>query len=411
MNARIGLAMLRGAVLGLAILHLGCGGQEDPNKKDTVVEPPVPPKDACGAVVPTSSVTFNVKDAAYGALGNGSADDTLAIQRAIDAAAGTGGTVLIPDGTYMIDAVKVTTSGNHGLSLRSNMTLRMSSGAILKALPNNQGNSVVVLVGAVSNVNIVGGTIIGERATHVGTTGEGGMGLTISGSSHIVVQGVTAKECWGDGFYIGDESKDVSVCNLVADHNRRQGLTITSVDGLAVRNSTFKNTAGIAPEAGIDIEPNVGEMVNNVLITGCNSSNNAGNGFATGVPIANTGLSFIRNLVVDANTFNANGLNPEDGYLRNGVLVTNSDGNRITNNTISNTVGRGILLRSNATNTVIQGNQVTGSSQAGIYLSQCSGSPVSGNTVSGNGYGIYQASGAGAVVGTNTLASNGTSNP
>ncbi len=40
---------------------------------------------------------FNVKD--YGALGNGTTDDTAAIQSAIDAVAANGGKVLIPGGT------------------------------------------------------------------------------------------------------------------------------------------------------------------------------------------------------------------------------------------------------------------------------------------------------------------------
>ncbi|MCK9617757.1 MAG: hypothetical protein M0R21_07960 [Lentimicrobiaceae bacterium] len=73
-----------------------------------------------------------------GATGNGSTDDTGAIQAAIDQVA-PGGTVLIPDGTYMINAVTL-------LNLKSNMTLKMENGAILKALPNsnthyNAGNN------------------------------------------------------------------------------------------------------------------------------------------------------------------------------------------------------------------------------------------------------------------------------
>jgi parallel beta-helix repeat protein len=45
---------------------------------------------------------YNVKD--FGAFGNGSNDDTVAIQRAINAAATQGGTVLAPRGVYVISA-------------------------------------------------------------------------------------------------------------------------------------------------------------------------------------------------------------------------------------------------------------------------------------------------------------------
>lgn len=53
-----------------------------------------------------AAAVFNVKDARFGAVGNGTADDTTAIQTAIDAAEATmGGTVYFPRGDY-----KITTS-------------------------------------------------------------------------------------------------------------------------------------------------------------------------------------------------------------------------------------------------------------------------------------------------------------
>jgi polygalacturonase len=55
------------------------------------------------APAPKSPLVVNVKD--KGAKGDGKTDDTASIQTAIDAVAGAGGTVLVPAGVYMIDAV------------------------------------------------------------------------------------------------------------------------------------------------------------------------------------------------------------------------------------------------------------------------------------------------------------------
>src|SRR5580704_6303716 len=52
-------------------------------------------------LLPSSGLTFNVDN--YGALGNGQADDTVAIRDAISAAeAAGGGTVYFPAGTYLV---------------------------------------------------------------------------------------------------------------------------------------------------------------------------------------------------------------------------------------------------------------------------------------------------------------------
>lgn len=50
---------------------------------------------------------FNVKAPSYGAVGNGVADDSSAIQAALNAAAAAGGVVLLPPGTFRIGATLV----------------------------------------------------------------------------------------------------------------------------------------------------------------------------------------------------------------------------------------------------------------------------------------------------------------
>jgi len=63
------------------------------------------------AVTGLTGIVFNVKSPTYGAAGNGTSDDTSAVQAAITAAvAAGGGTVVFPPGTYIITAPLQVTS-------------------------------------------------------------------------------------------------------------------------------------------------------------------------------------------------------------------------------------------------------------------------------------------------------------
>jgi hypothetical protein len=55
---------------------------------------------------------INVKDKAYGAVGNGTADDTVVIQAAINAVPAAGGVVYFPAGTYRVTTTLLVTRGN-----------------------------------------------------------------------------------------------------------------------------------------------------------------------------------------------------------------------------------------------------------------------------------------------------------
>lgn len=265
--------------------------------------------------VPTSNIIINVMD--KGAKGDGKMDDTIAIQAAINEVTGTGGTVLIPNGTYMINAVA-------SILVKNNMTLRMSSGAILKAIPNDKANYSIINIVGVSNVNVIGGTLFGERDVHLGTTGEWGMGILIRSASNVTIEQVTVKNTWGDGFYISGASKNIKFCSVIADNNRRQGMSIISADGVIIKDSIFKNTNGTAPQAGIDIEPNNNEVVNNVQIIKSKFIDNKGRGIQIYVPL-NT-KSSVHDISIEENNVTGN----QGG----GIWFQNTGHNNIHNNTV-----------------------------------------------------------------------------
>ncbi len=327
----------------------------------------------------------------YGAKGDGTTNDTAALQAAVNAVAGSGGTLIVPMGVYMLDAVV-------GLQLKSQMTLQMQTNAVLRAIPNNKTGYNMVNIFNANNVNVLGGTIEGERFKHMGTAGEWGHCLVINRSTNVVVEDVTAKECWGDGFYVGGAAtKAITFCKVVADRNRRQGMSITSVDGLQIYDSVFKNTAGTEPEAGLDIEPNLGSTVTNVLITRSLFDNNAGGGMQIGPAGVDKATTFVTKTIIDGNTFTNNGigaLSPPNAAIN----LSSSSGNTLRNNTITGNVGSGITVVE-TTGSVVTGNTITGtltagsgvSQGAGIVFDRDAGSVCTNNSVKNNaGHGIFK---------------------
>jgi hypothetical protein len=238
------------------------------------------------------STVINVKN--MGAMGNGVNNDTAAIQAAFNALPTSGGTVVVPNGTYMVNALV-------GISMPSHSRLSMDSAAVLSAIPNNAERSWVVKVWNVNNVEILGGHIVGERVGHTGTTGEWGYGIDVEGSSTVSVHDIGLSNCWGDGMVVSATgsgstavlSTGVTINRVTSTNNRRQGLTLGPSQQVYVVNSSFTDSNGISPQAGIDIEPATQGSTSQVRIENSVLSNNVGNGLemhanVTGVVLTTT---------------------------------------------------------------------------------------------------------------------------
>lgn len=195
-----------------------------------------------------------------GATGNGTTDDTTAFQNAINSLPATGGTIYVPAGTYLIDAER-------SIKLRSRNHLQLAPDATLVAKPTANESYNVVLADSVSDIEISGGRIIGERDDHKATIGEGGHGIRIRGCSRVTIRDIHISKGWGDGICVGPKpvwkspyiySRDVVVANVVCTRNRRNGLSIGNVIGMRVFDSEFSYTQGTTPQCGIDVEPDKG---------------------------------------------------------------------------------------------------------------------------------------------------------
>jgi hypothetical protein len=219
----------------------------------------------------------------WGATGNGVADDTLACQAALT----TGKDVFFPDGAYMINTIRIkqVDGGKYGLAASSIQNITLASGATLKAITNSSDAYAVLGIFDVDRVKVSGGTIQGERLTHTGSTSEHGHCISVKGSTNVTIEDVCLRDAWGDGLYLGKGTPSGTKCayvttrKLVVDNCRRNGLSIVYCDNYVDFGSTFKNTNGTLPEAGVDVEPDhVTDTQENIIFNGSKFINNAGYG-------------------------------------------------------------------------------------------------------------------------------------
>jgi parallel beta-helix repeat protein len=292
----------------------------------------------------TAAHLLNVRD--FGATGGGMVDDTPAFAAVMRAVGRGGGAIFVPDGTYLIDP-------RQSIVMADNTFLELSRGAVLQAIAVSNEMSAVVLIRDVAHVTIVGGTIVGERFRHAGVLGEWGMGVDVRGASDIRIDGVTVRECWGDGIYVGggsgSESRRVIISGCRSLDNRRQGLSLTGCISAIIEASEFRGTGGTPPQAGIDLEPNVPYSVRDVTIRDCMAARNAG-----------------------------------PGILLSGITVTEVtiERNRCTENADES----GITLH-RASRCTVRWNMVEWNNKAGIRLDQASDNVVSGNAIRHNSQG------------------------
>ncbi len=114
--------------------------------------------------------------------------------------------------------------------------------------------------------------------------------IDIRSSKNIKILGLTLAESGGDGIYLGKSktgltNDGVEIKDVVCDGNYRQGISVITAKDLLIENTIMKNTAGTAPAAGIDFEPNRDdEELVNCVMRDCVAEDNQGCAYAFYLP-------------------------------------------------------------------------------------------------------------------------------
>lgn len=196
-------------------------------------------------------------------------DDTYAIQSCLNICH-----IIDMDGIYHVSNV-LGNLDNQILIVPSETSIFLSGSIFLS--PVNEPIYSVFSINNANDVSIKGrGALVGDNGSTTISTGEHGMGISITGqSTGIIIDSITVSDCYGDAIYIGAdvinnsyrEPSDIVIRNCVLHNCRRQGISIVIGHNIEINNCIIYNINGTAPGAAIDIEPQYkGFPVHNVRI-------------------------------------------------------------------------------------------------------------------------------------------------
>jgi hypothetical protein len=373
---------------------------------------------AAGPVVATGSTqarfisdrfadVVNVKD--FGAVGDGVADDTAAIQAAVDSLT-NGGTVGLPCGTYKVSsAITISTPG-------------------IIIAGQNRTKSVIKTNSTTANVVVLDAGNVGLsnlRIEHTATRTAGASISITTNASKVYVQQVDI-----DAPFIGISIPSIAIARFEAvDINNAVATTGKSVvvtGGFAVHfvDCIFRNPQGARPACHVELQ-----HVEDVVFSGCQMISGGVN--LNVIPGAGqaVGLVWCNDTQFDDASTASIRLAPATGGVVNEVtisspwikgtahdiLATTAGGGTISSLQVSNSLlvgtGEGVTS-SGASNLLITGNKIGGHTTA-ISLTNTSGAVITGNILgahglySGNSVAVYLGgTTSSAIVANNDIRSN-----
>jgi len=293
-------------------------------------------------------------------------NDTAAIQAAVDT-----------DATVTLEGVCVV-SGQPGVRIPSNRTIN-AYGAVVTQTPNIGGsgtagrNRAFETISGAENVKFYGGRLVGSR-DYVGGL-QWSIGLRIDSATNVLVQDTVFEDWYTDGVWIGGNppgSYNVTLRNIRIANSKRNALSITCGSMIRIESSIFETTncteGGTVtcnavelnmPRCGVDVEPNPGDIVNDLRVTDSISRNNERCGWFVQSGMGGAGSTYVFDRV------RAEG-NGTHGLIINQVSKATVTNSYVSGGTIGYSFGAGLMDLTFLDSEVI-GTSGNGINYAGVW--------------------------------------------
>ena len=236
------------------------------------------------------AATVTVTD--HGANGSGNEADAAANVSAFQSAAtaaGTGGTILVPDGLYYINA---SLSWNDIFDLT--VKAATANGATIKRV--STGIQAMSLIYPRRGYVLEGLTFDGNRGS---SSPADSYGIRIDWGDDILIKDCTCQNNPYDGVLVSNDRFGITIEDCTMVNNHRVGVAITNVNhGCVITGTYFSGNAGV----GLDFEPDF-RHTGNHTVSGCTFDNDTFNAFGADYSpwnITVEGCDFINNSVLYA---------------------------------------------------------------------------------------------------------------
>lgn len=168
--------------------------------------------------------------------------------------------------TYPPISGELNATSYFAIRVQSNSVLAFQNGGKLTLHPSEDDYGAVLMVFDVENYIILDPVIVGDRDTHLTTTGEQQYCIHLAASKNGYIRNPKLSNSWGDGIYLGfmywvKPTIDVYVpTNVVIDNPHitnisRNAVSLCGAENLTVNNLYVEDVNRTPPLAGVDIEP------------------------------------------------------------------------------------------------------------------------------------------------------------